>query len=378
MRVSGMSSAGLYIHIPFCRRKCAYCNFYSIVPPSDLSPFTHALLEELSLYADKFEDFDTVYFGGGTPSILPVESIAKILRAVKRNYTILPEAEITVEANPGDADAAYLKSLRFSGVNRLNLGIQSFDDRILQFLGRRHDRRQAVAAIENAFAAGFDNIGLDLIYGIPGQTIGLWQETLSQALSFRPHHLSCYQLTLEADTPLGRQCAENRVEPPGEADQAEFFFRTAEFLESAGYSHYEVSNFAKSASLLSRHNQKYWRHQPYLGVGPSAHSFHRGKRWWNHRSVERYIHAIPNGEAPVAGSEILTADELRMEALFLGFRTRRGIDLRDFEEKYGYDLLGGKREALQRLAAAGLIEITGGSIRPTRPGLAVADQLALI
>ena len=373
-----MSPAGLYIHIPFCRRKCAYCNFYSIVREKDPSPFIHALLKELSLYTHEFDCFDTVYIGGGTPSILPVQSIADILTAVGRNYPILPEPEITLEVNPGDAEAAYLESLRLSGVNRINIGIQSFDDRLLRFLGRRHDRRQAVAAIENAVAAGFDNIGLDLIYGIPGQTLGLWRETLALALAFGPHHLSCYQLTLEADTPLGQQAADSLFELPVEAAQAEFFFATADFLENAGYIHYEVSNFARSASLFSRHNQKYWQHQPYLGLGPSAHSFCRGKRWWNHRSVEKYVGALLNGEMPVEDAEILTADQLRMEALFLGFRTRGGIDLCDFEEKYRCNPLDGKRDALQRLAAAGLIEISGGRIRPTRTGLAVADQLALL
>lgn len=373
-----MSPAGLYIHIPFCRRKCVYCNFYSIVPANDLSTFIQALLQELSLYVHEFECFDTVYIGGGTPSILPVQSIADILTAVERYYTILPEPEITVEVNPGDADAAYLESLRLSGVNRINIGIQSLDDRLLHFLGRRHDRRQALDAIEHAFAAGFDNIGLDLIYGIPGQTIVTWRETLSQAMSFRPHHLSCYQLTLETDTPLGQKCAENLFDLPGEAAQAEFFFTTADFLENAGYIHYEVSNFARSESLFSRHNQKYWQHRPCLGVGPSAHSFCRGKRWWNNRSVEKYVGALLNGKTPVEDAEILTTDQLRMEALFLGFRTRRGIDLVCFEEKYRCNLLDGKRDSLQQLAAAGLIEISGGKIRPTRTGLAVADQLALL
>ena len=373
-----MSPAGLYIHIPFCHQKCKYCNFYSIVPPNDLSPFIKALLHELSLYNREFGCFDTVYIGGGTPSVLSARSIADILTAVRTEYRILPEAEITIEVNPGDTGVDYLTAFRRSGVNRLNIGIQSFDDRLLRFLGRRHNRQQAVDAIGNAFAAGFDNIGLDLIYGIPGQTFGGWQETLARATSFRPHHLSCYQLTLEADTPLGRQYRENLLELPGETEQAEFFFRTAAFLENTGYIHYEVSNFARSASLLSRHNQKYWQHQPYLGIGPSAHSFSRGKRWWNHRSIGRYMDALLNGGAPVEDSEILTAEQMRMEALFLGFRTSRGIDLCDFEEKYRYDLLDGKSDALQRLADAGLIEISNRSIRPTRAGLAVADHLALI
>ena len=185
-----MQIPGLYIHIPFCHQKCNYCNFYSIVSVDNLSLFIKVLLKELSLYNQKLKSFDTIYIGGGTPSVLSIQNLEDILAEIRKNYRIMAESELTIEVNPADIDATYLTSLRQLGVNRLNIGIQSFDDSILRFLGRRHNRQQAVYAIDASHTAGFDNIGLDLIYGVPGQTLMTWQETLSQALSFQPQHLS--------------------------------------------------------------------------------------------------------------------------------------------------------------------------------------------
>ena len=373
-----MQIPGLYIHIPFCHQKCNYCNFYSIVSVDNLSLFIKVLLKELSLYNQKLKSFDTIYIGGGTPSVLSIQNLEDILAEIRKNYRIMAESELTIEVNPADIDATYLTSLRQLGVNRLNIGIQSFDDSILRFLGRRHNRQQAVHAIDASRTAGFDNIGLDLIYGVPGQTLMTWQETLSQALSFQPQHLSCYQLTLDADTPLGRQCNKGLFELPREGEQADFFMKTSEFLENAGYIHYEVSNFARSKLLVSRHNQKYWQHTPYLGVGPSAHSFVQGKRWWNYRSVRRYIDDLEKNILPIEGSEFLTMEQLRLEAFFLRLRTREGIHLSNFSEQYHYDLLDEKGEILQKLVAAGLIEMNSEHVKPTRTGLAMADALALI
>jgi oxygen-independent coproporphyrinogen III oxidase len=373
-----MPLPGLYIHIPFCRWKCNYCNFYSIVSNEDLSSFIKALLKEISLYHHIFKCFDTLCIGGGTPSILSLQNFEEILKEIRKDEMLEEKAEITVEMNPADIGVSYLKSLRQSGVNRLNIGIQSFDDRILQFLGRRHSRKQAIHAIEASIASGYDNIGFDLIYGIPGQTLTTWLETLSLALSYRPQHLSCYQLTLDAETPLGQQFSKNMFTFPGEDEQADFFLRTSEFLEEAGYIHYEVSNFASNAQLVSRHNQKYWRHSPYLGVGPSAHSFNQGKRWWNHRSVRQYIDDLTENKLPVEGFEVLSPEQLTLEALFLGFRTREGIDLLKFERQYHCDLLVEKKDALQGLVAAGLVEMSSSHLRPSRNGLAMADALALI
>jgi oxygen-independent coproporphyrinogen-3 oxidase len=241
---------GLYIHIPFCLSKCHYCNFYSETSLKNLSSYTQALDREMALYEQRFRNFDTVYIGGGTPSILKAEEIADILRSIKRYFSLSKGSEITIEANPGDLDSDFLRSLRHWGVNRINIGVQSFDDDILDFLGRRHSSRGAVDAIENTYNEGFANVGLDLIYGIPGQTINKWMGTLAKAISFKPEHISCYQLTIEASTHLGKRLSNGEIILPDEDMQYDFFIKTSERLEDEGYVHYEISNFAKDTHFV--------------------------------------------------------------------------------------------------------------------------------
>jgi oxygen-independent coproporphyrinogen III oxidase len=369
---------GLYIHIPFCRTKCGYCNFYSVTSLSSIPDFLEALWKEMEMVLGEFGPFDTVYIGGGTPSVLSLNEMENLLERIQRNFVLLSDLEMTVEVNPADLDLSLLRGFRSLGVNRLNIGIQSFDQKILNFLGRRHSSIEAISAIETARKAGFENIGLDLIYGVPGQDIKSWLNTLLQALAFDPEHLSCYQLTLESKTPLGKRYEQGEFSLPGEELEHEFFIRTAESLEAAGYIHYEVSNFARDIALISRHNQKYWDHTPYLGLGPAAHSFSGYRRWWNHRSVERYITDAKAGKKPIEGAETLTTEQLRLEALFLGLRTKKGVCLKKFVEQYGCDLAVEKREVLDRLQEEGLVAINEGYLVPTRAGLAVADGLALI
>ena len=369
---------GLYIHIPFCRTKCSYCNFYSVTSLTSIPDFLEALGREMEMVLGEFGPFDTVYIGGGTPSILSLNEMENLLARIRRNFALLSDVEMTMEANPADLDLSLLQGLRNLGVNRLNIGIQSFDQKILNFLGRRHSSIEAISAIETARKAGFENIGLDLIYGVPGQDIRSWLDTLSQALAFDPEHLSCYQLTLESKTPLGKRYEQREFSLPGEELEYDFFIKTAESLEEAGYIHYEVSNFARDIALISRHNQKYWDHTPYLGLGPAAHSFSGYRRWWNHRSVERYIADAKAGKKPIEGTEILTMEQLGLEALFLGLRTKKGVYLKEFVEQYGCDLAVEKRDVLDRLQEEGLVAINEGYLVPTRAGLAIADGLALI
>jgi oxygen-independent coproporphyrinogen III oxidase len=369
---------GLYIHVPFCKTKCGYCDFYSVTGLPQIPVYLDHLLQEMKLYRDRFPFFDTLYIGGGTPSLLSAAQLEAILEGVRKCFTLLPETEITLEVNPGDVDSALLRDLRRIGINRLNIGIQSFDGGLLGFLGRRHSEKEAVSAIHSAREAGFDNVGLDLIYAVPGQEISSWMETLDQALAFRPEHLSCYQLTLEPGTPLGRRHEEGEWILAGEQLQFDFFMKTAERLEQGSYLQYEVSNFARGSAYLSRHNQKYWDHTPYLGFGPAAHSFSDRERWWNHRSVEQYVTDLQAGKRPVAGRESLSLEQLRLEALFLGLRTKKGIDLQDFYSLYQSDLAADKKETLPRLQEEGLLSIENGSVVPTRAGLAVADRLALM
>jgi oxygen-independent coproporphyrinogen-3 oxidase len=369
---------GIYIHIPFCRTKCGYCNFYSVTSLSSIPDFLEALGREMEMVLGEFGPFDTVYIGGGTPSILSLKEMENLLARIRRNFVLLSDVEMTVEANPADLNRFLLQGLRNLGVNRLNIGVQSFDQKILNCLGRRHTSIEAVSAIETARKAGFENVGLDLIYGVPDQDIRSWLDTLSQSLAFYPEHLSCYQLTLESKTPLGKRYEQGEFSLPEEELEYDFFIKTAELLEEAGYIHYEVSNFARDITLISRHNQKYWDHTPYLGLGPAAHSFSGRQRWWNHRSVERYVADAKAGKKPIEGTETLTMEQLRLEALFLGLRTKKGVCLKEFVDQYGCDLVAEKGDELERLREEGLITINEGYLAPTRAGLAVADGLSLI
>ena len=371
-------TAGLYIHIPFCLSKCPYCDFYSVSSLSMLPAFLEVLFQEMELYRGRIGPCDTVYIGGGTPSLLNPWQLEAILTGVRENFQLLPDPEITLETNPADLEQASLASIRALGINRLTIGCQSFDQAILEFLERRHSASQAVNAIEAARSAGFTNVGLDLIYGIPGQGMEAWMDTLRRALSFAPEHLSCYQLTVEPETPLGIRYRQGAFSLPDEILQYEFFMKTAEMLEDAGYVHYEVSNFAGDMTLASRHNQKYWDHTPYLGLGPSAHSFSANRRWWNCRSADRYITALKSGHLPVEASESLTREQLQLEALYLGLRTKRGIHLQDYATRYCFNLLTQKEDRLTILQDEGLIAIEDGYLYPTRAGLAMADSLALI
>jgi oxygen-independent coproporphyrinogen-3 oxidase len=369
---------GLYVHIPFCFSKCPYCDFYSLTSISAVPDFLDALFEEMKRYHNRFDPFDTVYMGGGTPSLLSPQQLGRILISLKENFNLISDMEITIETNPADLHQSYLQSIREIGINRINIGVQSFDQEVLAFLGRRHSVKQAIEAMEASRKAGFHNIGLDLIYGMPAQDIGSWLNTLRQAVLFSPEHISCYQLTLEPKTPLGIRHQAGEFPISGEELQYKLFTKTSEFLEEAGYIHYEVSNFARGKDHTSRHNQKYWDHFPYLGLGPAAHSFHGNQRWWNHRSLDQYLNKIDAGTLPVEETETLTLEQLRLEALYLGLRTKKGIFLQDFKNQYHYDLLTEKKKILAKLEKEGFISIKDDYLSPTRTGLAIADSLSLL
>ena len=373
---------GLYIHIPFCLSKCPYCDFYSSTSLSAFPHFLEGLFKEMEGYRGQFTPFDTIYIGGGTPSLLNPQQLESILVKARTSFEFLSNSErtpeVTIETNPADLNKVFLQSMRAIGINRINIGVQSFDDGVLHFLGRRHSTEQAVSAIEASRDAGFSNLGLDLIYAVPGQNLYSWLDTLRKAIAFSPEHLSCYQLTLEAETRLGMRYRAGEFSIPGEELQYQFFVKTSEFLENAGYLHYEVSNFARGREYTSRHNQKYWDHSPYLGLGPAAHSFRSNRRWWNPRSLERYLSAIGTGNLPLEDAETLTGDQLRLEAIYLGLRTKKGIDLRDFKDRHQYDLLAEKKETLSVLLENRLLTLQDGVLFPTREGLGVADRLALI
>ncbi len=370
--------AGLYIHVPFCRSKCAYCDFYSIADHSQVNAYLDAVSREMAHYREFAPLFDTVYIGGGTPSCLDTRQLAELLQRIRKAFPISPDTEITVEVNPGDVDTVFMRELRDAGVNRVSIGVQSFDSSILKSLGRRHNGREGRDAVEAVRTAGFDNIGIDLIYGVPGQSHELWRETMETALGFNPEHLSCYELTIEDGTPFYSRIERGELSLPGEAQAYRFFSMTSAFLEQRGYTHYEVSNFAREQAFISRHNHKYWDHSPCLGLGPAAHSFNENRRWWNHRCLEHYLRDVNNGRAPLAGKEDLSPEELQLEALYFGFRTKRGIHVPDFRERYGIDLFREKGVALRGLRDEGFVTLEDEFLAPTRRGLALADRLCLL
>jgi oxygen-independent coproporphyrinogen-3 oxidase len=370
--VNSSPHPGLYIHVPFCSRKCGYCDFYSSTRLELIPRWLKAIKQEVLLYQDYFTPFDTLYLGGGTPSILPDEILNKLVESLNSTLSFAPSTERTIEANPDDLSLIKLRQFRELGFNRLSLGVQSFDDHILGFLRRRHTSQQAVQALEWAREAGFDNISLDLIYAIPGQNARDWHANLKQALNFKPEHLSCYQLTFEPATLFGQQLARNQLQPWDENNARLFFLETSLALADAGYIHYEISNFAKGLDHVSHHNMKYWQHTPYLGLGPAAHSFLPKKRWWNKRDLEAYCLLLDQQLSPVDESEILTEEQWNLESLYLGFRTTRGVDLELLKNNRNYEAIIGQ------LRESSLIKQQDGRIVPTLEGFAVADSLPLL
>ncbi len=367
---------GLYVHVPFCRSKCHYCDFYSLTDCTLIPNWLAALEKEAGVYNDRFGPFDTLYIGGGTPNLLDAPQITALLDCLRRHFSFSPDTEVTLEANPDDLTPEKITLYKDLGVNRLSLGVQSFADGELAFLGRRHHARQTVQALEATRAAGFANLSLDLIYGLPGQSLENWTKTLEQALSFQPEHLSCYQLTYAEGTPLGRRKARGEVAAATEEEERNFFLCTSRFLEERGYLHYEISNFARKsgpgrAPCYSRHNRKYWRHVPYLGLGPGAHSFQDGVRWWNVSSVEQYCQSLAQGKAPVEEREVLSAEQLRLEALYLGLRTREGVPLDLLRQTPGWENILGE------LKKAGLIKVSPDRVVPTLEGFLLSDRLPL-
>lgn len=366
-----MQRPGLYVHIPFCRTKCPYCGFYSLASLSLIPRWLKAFQQEVLHYKNRFECFDSLYLGGGTPTVLDIRDLETIMGHLVTHLRFDQDTEITIEGNPSDMTREKVSCIRAAGCNRVNLGVQSFNDRELLFLGRNHTAKDAVRALDQLRISGCKNVGIDLIYGFNGQSLKAWMNTLERALAFQPEHLSCYQLTFEKKTPFWRMKERGELRPVKEETEKAFFLITSQFLEDKGYLHYEISNFARKPAYYSRHNRKYWDHTPYLGLGPSAHSFQGSTRWWNFRSIKKYCAALEGRRAPVEGSEELTKEQLRLESIALGLRTSKGIGCKEAYENPGL------QESLARLEDSGFVRICNGKIRPTIKGFLVADSLPL-
>jgi len=378
--------AGLYVHIPFCINKCPYCDFYSITDLSLKSEFMGALMQEMQLTRNDALQFDTLYMGGGTPSVLDAKNIGQIIENAHQSYEILDNAEITLEVNPGTITAEQLEAYRHTGVNRIIIGVQSFNQANLHFLGRIHTSTDANLAVKWTREAGFENIGLDLIYGLPEQTIKSWLLDLRHAVEAEPQHLSCYILTCEPGTPLDKNRQEGRFQPLSERQVSELFETTLSFLSSHGYVQYEISNFALARSdristensepNQSRHNQKYWSFVPYIGLGPSAHSFIELQRCWNHPSVKKYIHKLATGRLPLEGKETLSLKQLMIETVYLGLRQTKGISVDDFDKKFGVSFKAMFEEITTSLEEKGLVKYYHNRCTLTPRGMLFLDSIA--
>lgn len=367
---------GIYVHVPFCVRKCAYCDFYSCTDLDKIPSFLESLSWEIQTRAGVSGRSDSLYFGGGTPSLLDPEQIAAIIDSVAGCFNLAADAEITIEANPGTVSADKLSGWRKAGVNRINIGVQSFSDAALKFLTRIHSAADAVCSVAAARSSGFENVGLDLIYGLPGQTAKAWRRNLDAALRLFPAHLSCYMLTYEPQTLLTRNLENGDFRRISDRTAANLYDLTVNYLEDNGFYQYEVSNFSTTIHTRSRHNQKYWAHAPYVGLGPSAHSFIADRRSWNVRPLEDYLGKIRRELPAEEGAEILTSRQRMMETLYLRLRCVDGIAIPEFEEQFSAEFQKLFNKVIVRYASRGLLETTDSRCRLTRKGMRYADGIA--
>jgi oxygen-independent coproporphyrinogen III oxidase len=369
------TAAGIYVHIPFCERKCGYCDFYSVTDTQRIPEYLAALQKEMKLTSESNLKPDTLYIGGGTPSLLTPRQVGKIVDWAALCYNLEASSEMTLEVNPATAGTRNLQDYAAFGFNRINIGVQSFNDHNLTFLGRKHNAQQALAAVKSAKEAGFNNIGIDLIYGLPDQTMGSWKKDLMQAIRLGPKHLSCYMLTYEPHTPLHSDLEAGKIAPLSDLHTAELFRMTHDFLGVAGYEHYEISNYSRGSRWRSVHNQKYWNFIPYIGLGPAAHSFKLPERWWNHRSLDLYIEDIQRGVKPRAEAEKLDEEQQMIEALYLGLRQSDGLNLDDFQQDFHMDFKLYFNKALDRFEAEDWIAWDEHTCRLTVEGMLFLDRI---
>ena len=367
--------AGIYVHIPFCKKLCSYCDFYHIISASDYSPFIKSLLKEISLRKEYLSDetISTIYIGGGTPSVFSVIELETILNHIYKNFKVTDDCELSIELNPDDVQPVYLKGLKDLNINRISMGIQSWRDSDLKMLNRRHDSAQAIQALKETLNAGFENVTIDLIYGIPGMSLKDWESNLDISFSFDLKHLSAYHLTFEPKTVFGKMLEKGLISEIDEEESASQFNLLIEKTEAAGFIHYEISNFGKPG-YFSIHNSNYWKQVNYLGVGPSAHSFNSYSRQWNIRDLKDYIKAINSGK-PFFESEELDSRTRFNEYIMTSLRTMWGIDLEYVEkmfEKEGYDYV---MNLAGKFRNYGLISLEKKSLVLTNQGKLISDNI---
>ena len=373
-----MSAGGIYIHIPFCKSRCSYCDFATGLYNSDLAERYVKALEidiQTTRETEHTRAVDTIYFGGGTPSMLSPSQIERLLDAVHKRFQVDPTAEVTMEVNPGSVSRSTLSEFRRVGINRASFGAQTFDDAELARLGRSHTSTDTLKTFAALRESGFDNINFDLIAGLPGQTMKGWQLNVERSLSLNPEHLSFYLLEVHSGTPLA-QHIERGIQPKPDDDLAgEMYEWMLECASATGYEHYEISNLCLTG-FHSRHNTKYWTGAAYYGFGCSAHSFDgHDCRWSNERDVSGYVELVEGGKTPVVDEQRLTESDRKAEAVFLGLRLMQGVDTREYQRVFGVDIREEHLDDFRRFQEAGLIEFDGDLVRLTRAGALMSNEV---
>ena len=371
-----MKNSALYIHIPFCDHKCIYCDFYSIITSDNVNSFLNSLRKEISFYSEKYKHnriFTSIFFGGGTPSLMEPQYLKEILDNLKNNFNVDHKAEITMETNPGTVDKEKLKQFRQIGINRISIGIQSFDEDDLNFLTRIHDKQTAIQTVNYAAEVGFENISLDLIFNLPNQTKEKWIENLETALTLPIKHISTYSLILEPGTILNKMVIDGKVKMQDDDYDAELYETTIDFLNSIGFEQYEISNFSKPGFECA-HNNAYWRYRDYLSFGTSSHSFVDGKRWWNYSSLKKYISEIELNNHAIMNSEIISKEQMHEEYIMLALRSW-GLDLNDYRKYFSDAWIKKNNSYFELLKNEHHLAIDDNWIKLTSKGYAVCDEI---
>ena len=371
-----MKSLSLYIHIPYCDHKCIYCDFYSIINYKNKPEYLNALKREIKYYAETSEDkfiVETIFFGGGTPSLMEVSYIEEILNGISNSFAVSENVEITLETNPGSVNREKLSMFRQIGINRISIGVQSFDDNDLRFLTRIHTGNEAIKTVNDAENIGFRNISIDLIFNLPNQTKEKWRLNLEKSVTLPVQHISAYSLILEKGTILNKMVLDGKIEIGDESFDADLYRFTQDFLIGKGFMQYEVSNFALPG-FECKHNQQYWNYGDYIGIGTAAHSFVNNKRWWNYKSLTFYLKSVNEKGNSIAGSEILTKVETLEEFVMLALRGG-GISIKRLESEFSSEWLKLNNPKIIKFKKLGLLEITPKNIKLTKQGYALCDEI---
>ena len=366
----------IYIHIPFCQKKCIYCNFRSTTDETLIKDYVKGLIKEIVLYKDllKTSKIETIYIGGGTPSFINEKYIVKIIKTIKKYNGLFQVKEFTIEVNPGTINKEKLQIYRSLGVNRLSMGLQSSDNKMLKAIGRIHTFEEAKAAYQLARKSGFENISLDLIFGLPGQSLGDFEATINEVIQLAPEHISAYSLKVEEETPLYDLIRKKTLVLPKEETDREMYAVLIDLLRKSNYQLYEISNFSKTG-YESKHNMAYWKRQEYFGFGLAAHGYLKNQRYGNTENFKEYFQMIENNNCPIISKDVINKEAALFEEIMLGLRLKEGIDLERINRIYEIDFLNSKREAIAFLLDEELMKVDKGYLKLTAKGMDLSNQV---